>query len=378
MVKDLHNIIFILTVFCSVSNVLGQSGMVELDFEMNQNIFYQGQAIPVDLVIDNPKLGDFVINVNLWNETNCEFHVYKDGEEVPKLHGRRLIGGLSLARRVEANTNTSIPLFPSLMMDLSDVGDYRLEVRLGKNVYLAPLGYTGSVEAYASTMEGVIGTLSFKVVESDEEDAFRSNARWIEDLKSEDRRARDDALRALAGTRIDGVADVIFYESLSNRDLNNSFYALARMNTEHSINLLGRTVLEGAPWAIEAALHQIGNFYILSLEEVVKSQLVNDDPRIREKAENVLERLEYAKANNIIDRRFNSPRFSGSADIVNSPHEIEVVDNLNRPLENVSSIRDNNVDVEEVETRNWLPIAIFGGLLFILLCFVGISLRRNN
>lgn len=375
MVSDLVKVITILTLISS-SKIYGEASQVEVDFELDHETFYQGEVLPVNMVISNSESEDYVINVHLWNETNCEFTVYKDGIEIPKLYKQRLIGGASLGRRVIAESTTKIPLFPALLVDFSDPGDYRIKVHL-HNAYLAPLGHMGSAEAYRSITEDLSETFEFSILNSDIETSLRENEEWIKDLKSNSDNLSNDALRGLVGTRMDQVADIIYSESLSNRDLNNGLYALARMNTKHSVELLGRAILEGAPWAVEEALHQIGNFYILALEELVKRQLESNDFRIREKAREALERLDYAKVNNIADERFNSPVFSESGNIIRRTHGIEAIGNVNRPLEPISKVRDNN-DIEGEESRGWLSIAVLVGLFFILLFGVGMVIRRNN
>lgn len=350
---------------------------VDLDISIDKTEFYQGEVLPVHLSVNTTGLNDYLINLHPWTETYCKFVVFKDGESVSFLHSNSLIGGASLGRIVAGDKVTKIPLSPTLNMDLSEAGEYQLEVQL-VDVFVSSVGVKHDANTFKRATENLREILNFKVVESNESTALISNQSWIDNLKSHDPDVRDDALRVLAGTRMDQIADVIFSESISNRGLSNGFYALARMNTEHSINLLGRAVMEGAPWAVEAALHQIGNFYILSLEEVVKSRLESDDSRILEEAKRVLERLEYANANNIIDKRFNSPEFSGSVSKKMNPHEIEVIDSINRPKELVSSIRDNNDEIDKVDAQKWLSIAILGGLLFMLLCAVGLLLRRKK
>lgn len=285
--------------------------------KLQDKVYMQGRAIPIEVEIENTTCNEAVFTIDLWRENNISYEITLNGVVLPRLQEGRATGA-SLGKRIKAGQSGNFSLFPGLYYDLTQPGTYEVGIDIS-GVIASEIGMPASDRELVE-LESISDAFIIKVIRGDRLRANEANEKWIKELSSQNRDEVDEALRALISTRTNSAAEVIYSMSLANRDFTNGFYSLARMKTHHSVELLGLALESEESWVILKVLREVGNFYILSLEERVQQLLNSEDARVREKAKEVLERLDFAKNNQIKDTRFPSPVFSKDSQSVQSAH----------------------------------------------------------
>lgn len=360
-------ILFIVLLFSLLLSAHGEEVTYKLSASSDR--YSQGEVISYELVFENSTSKDYGVFLNLWRESNLKYEVFRGGQLVERLYSGEVRGGIDLGSLLRAESEISLVLLPGLYWDMSVPGDYEVSLSVS-GASIAERGDNNFVE-----LNEISKTVNLMVEPASSLEAVKLNQKWFSLLESDSRSERDGALRALISTRMDEAADAIYSESLNNRDLRNGLYGLARMNTEHSINLLSKAVLSGNSRVVESALHQIGNFHLLTLEGVVKSQLDSSDARIRKQAKWVIERLEYAKKNGLEPKRFKAPDFLSSGIIASDSAEVKqtVSKSHKTELEGKESVEVKPFEVEEAPEQSsqlwlWLVVAliVLGGLAVVV------------